>query len=814
MAADPSTFTSSAQIFSAKHTLPQIRSMHNALSVQIEDKASRLRSQVGGSYRELLGTADTIVQMRGDNDRVQDLLGKMGGRCGRGVVSAKAKGLAEFAARDKEPCTGRAVMLQLLDACGLMVGRILKGRGGVDDGVKKGGRLVLATKVWVLSRLLIKSLGEETFDEGVKRCLETARKVTANLRRRLLSCVRKLLDKTDDDTERDHVLRALCAYSLVTSSGARDVLRYFLSAREEAMALAFIRDEGVPSPTTEDVIHSLTLYTRTILEVQFLVPAKLSPALAGLKSHPLLDDPSLQALEGLHLDVSATWCSEEIKYFTPFVRHDDLEGKQARDKLAEWADKGGQMVLEGLRKTLERMTELKSILDLRTRVLQLWVRQGGRAKGFDPLEMQDDLRDAINSRMLEVLETKVTKLRLVGSEVRATLEAWQQGVTDQRLGLWDQDGYDAALSKGAAPFIHEVVSRLYGRSDAVSKAVHCYSSWVHVIDDVRDAVEQLRRQRWDNDHDEIEDEETIEARQQALSRDDPRKLQEKLDAALDKAFQELEQQLGKLWQENSEGPASGPIAMYIVRILRDIRAQLPERPAIKDFGLGLVPGLHSSVVTHVSAPALDDFAATFLSDRELTGKLLWEGEPPLPNQPSPGIFRFLQDLSLSMADAGVDLWSTAAVTALKKHSCRRLRDMWQQELSGLSSNEATEAANDAVTSQDPRDDEEVDETEDRTEHKSHAERHGKGDTEAGARNPGAGLTTSRMRDIAVQWHFDVSFLLCCVGNMSGSASEDLQAIEQTTLKRSGLDDGPSSQRVAKVAQDYWRRTSLLFGLLA
>ncbi|EQK99130.1 oligomeric Golgi complex component [Ophiocordyceps sinensis CO18] len=140
--------------------------------------------------------------------------------------------------------------------------------------------------------------------------------------------------------------------------------------------------------------------------------------------------------------------------------------------------------------------------------------------------------------------------------------------------------------------------------------------------------------------------------------------------------------------------------------------------------------------------------------------------------------------------------------------------MWQQELSGLSSNEATEAANDAVTSQDPRDDEEVDETEDRTEHKSHAERHGKGDTEAGARNPGAGLTTSRMRDIAVQWHFDVSFLLCCVGNMSGSASEDLQAIEQTTLKRSGLDDGPSSQRVAKVAQDYWRRTSLLFGLLA
>ncbi|KAM4068103.1 vps51/Vps67 domain-containing protein [Hirsutella rhossiliensis] len=793
---DPSTFTSSAQIFSAKHTLPQIRSMHNALSVQIEEKASRLRSQVGGSYRELLGTADTIVQMRGDNDRVQELLGNMGGRCGRSVVSAKAKGLAEFV---------------LLDACGLMVGRILKGQGGVDDGVKRGQRLVLATKVWVLGRLLIKSLGEETSDESVKRRLETARRAMATMRRRLLSCVRKILDKADDGTERDDVLKALCAYSLVTSSGARDVLRYFLSAREEAMALAFIRDEGMPSPTTEDVIHSLSLYTGTILEVQFLVPGKLSPALGNLKSHPLLDDSSLRGLEGLHLDVSATWCSEEIRYFMPFVRHDDLDGKLARDKLAEWADKGGQIILEGLKKTLERMTELKSILDLRTRVLQLWIREGGRAKGFDPLEMQDDLRDAINSRMLAVLETKVTKLRLVGSEVKATLEAWQQGVTDQVPGLWDEDGYDAALSKGAAPFVQEVVSRLYGRSDPVSKAVHSYSSWVHVIDDVRDAVEQLRRQRWDNDYDEIEDEETIEARQQVLSNDDPRKLQEKLDAALDTAFQELEEQLGKLWRESSEGPANGPIAMYMIRILRDVRAQLPERPAIKDFGLALVPSLHSSVVAHVSATALDDFAATFLSDRELTGRLLWEGEPPLPNQPSPGIFRFLQTLSLAMADAGIDLWSAEAVTALKRHTCGRLRDVWQRELSGLSSSKMADTGkDDGMTSED----QECSQKDGDTEHKSEAQEDGKGDTEAEAREQGAVLSASQVRDIAVQWHFDVSFLLCCVGNISGSASEDLRSIESNMVEQSGLEDGPSRQRVVRASQDYWQRTSLLFGLLA
>src|SRR3712207_7110156 len=52
------SLTSSAQIFSSNYTLPQIRSIRKAIHLQIEDKSSRLRTQVGGSYRELLGTAD------------------------------------------------------------------------------------------------------------------------------------------------------------------------------------------------------------------------------------------------------------------------------------------------------------------------------------------------------------------------------------------------------------------------------------------------------------------------------------------------------------------------------------------------------------------------------------------------------------------------------------------------------------------------------------------------------------------------------------------------------------------------------------
>ncbi|KND92330.1 Conserved oligomeric Golgi complex subunit 1 [Tolypocladium ophioglossoides CBS 100239] len=792
---DSSTLTSSAQIFSANHTLPQIRLIHKSLHVQVEEKSNRLRTQVGSSYRELLGTSDTIVQMRGDNDRVQDLLGKVGGRCGRTIVASKTTGLEKFVMRERNMDAGEAARLRLLDSCGLMVGRILRGQGGLDVGVKRGDRLVLATKVWVLSRLLIKSFEEEAPDESAKHHVETARKTQGTLRRRLLSGVKKVLEKADEKIERGDVLKALCAYSLVTSSGAWDVLRHFLSVRGEAMALAFDLEAGERATTTEDVVRSLKLYTQTLLDVQALVPAKLSPALPGLKSSPLLADPSLKRLEGLRLDVYERWCSEEIQYFTPFIRHDDLDGKRARDILTGWAKKGGEVLLKGLHETLEHMADFKSIMELRTQVLQLWIRDGGRARGFDPLEMQDDLRNAINARMLAVLETKVTKLRLVGSEVRATLEGWQEGVTDKHPGLWDEDGYDTMLSKGAAPFVREVVSRLYGRSDAVSRAVHSYSSWFLVIDDVKDVVERLRKQRWDNDYDEIEDEETIEARQQALSKDDPRKLRERLDTTLDKSFSELEEQLGNLWEEKAEGPTNGAIAMYLIRILRDIRSQLPERSAIEDFGLAIVPGLHNRVAVHVATPAMDDFAATALSDRKVPGKPLWEGDPPLPNQPSPGIFRFLQNLSLSMTDAGVDLWTAAAVEVVKKHLCEQLGETWRTELFDLSAQETTNEDKDGEkTSGDDKGP-------------------GKGPTVEEGKQ-GALPTAKQIRDLCVQWLFDASFLQCCVGNISGTPSGVLKSLEDEIYKHTGLDDQTSRQRISKASQDYWQRTSLLFGLLA
>ncbi|ATY63327.1 Vps51 Vps67 [Cordyceps militaris] len=815
---DPSTYESSEEIFSSTLTLPQIRSLHKALHVQIEEKSSRLRTQVGGSYRELLGTADAIVRMRRDNDEVQHVLGTMGSRCGRTVVTSRASNLSKFTVRQENSSASAVTRLRLLEMCALVSERILKGGSGLNDATTRGDRLVATAKILALSRLVVKSFSDTTATPDSQASAEALKKTLDTLRRRLRRRVETLLEKPGDDSQRPEILKALCVPSLISSSGARDALRFFLETRKNAMTRAFDIEDGERSRTLENVIHALRVYTRTLLDVQALLPTKLPEALSNLKKHPLFEDETLQRIETLRLDVYGTWCTEEFQYFTPFIRHDDLDGKQARDMLSSWAEDGSQCLINGLKQTLEEMTDYKHIMELRTEVLQLWIRDGGKAKGLDPQEMQDDLRQVINGRMLAVLENKVSKLRLVGSEVTATLEGWQIGITDKQEDLWDQVGYDDALAIGAAPFLQEVVSRLYGRNNAVSKAVHSYMSWYRVIDDIKDVVDALKKQRWDNDYDEVEDEETIETRQQMLGKEDPKQLQDKLDSALDKTYKELEAHLTELWEKEKYGKHSGGVATYLLRILRDIRSKLPNRPAVQKFGLKMVPALHAKVAEEVADAAIKGFTQSGLSLRVVTGKPLWEGDPPMPNQPSPELFSFLHDLSTTMSELGVDLWTPGAMRALKQRLGNGLRAAWANELEALTASGSTGGKANKKSLKGKTRKEKVSANElKEVKHEENAEENADGDEGSDDSEATSGDFTSTspelVKDVCTQWLFDISVLQNCVGS-DKIAREDLAHAAEQVYKHTGISDESARKRIVKQSGEFWQRISLLFGLLA
>lgn len=800
---DLSTLTSSAAIFSnPSNTLPQIRAIHKALHAAVDVKRNRLRVQVGSSYRDLLGTADAIVEMRADMDAVLETIGRMGGRCGRGVVGKKVAGLGEFVAGEDDSGRGREMACvaraRLVEGAALGVERLLRGKRDVGS---RGERLFTAAKLLVLSRLLVKSLGAEDIDTSVRSAVAAAKKSLESSRGRLLRIVDRVLQTVGEKEQREDVLKALAAYSLATSSGARDTLYHFIRVRSEPMKLTFEPDEDERTTSADDVLRGMRLYTKTLLDVPALVPQKLTEALGVLKKNPLIKDAALQSIEGLRLDIYERWCGDEIEYFTPFIRHDDLERSQARDMLADWAENGADVLLRGLEKTLTGMTEFKVIVELRTSVLRLWISEGGSVKGVDVSELLDRVRSLVNKRMLKVVEAKVNKLRLVGSEVSATIKSWREVASSEQPDFWDPDSFDTDLTNGAAHFTQEVVSRLYGRSDVVSKAVSSYKSWYKVIDDVGHVVEQLRRQRWDNDVDEIEDEETIEQRQQLLSKDDPQELHDHLNSSLVKAFNSLDDQFTALRNSSEETEDRFGVAMYLLRVVRDIRSNLPTLEPIQNFGLDLLPLLHERVAFNVADQALSFWSANHRT--QVLGRTLWEGQPELPTSPSPDCFQFLRELSMSMSDAGMDLWYPALLTALKKTLNKSLHESWWNHVERLEDGSPVEA--DTEKYEQGTDGEPV--ATSGTEQVNDEE----GPSATGPSKP----KPDDQKDTLIQWLFDISYLRCglSVPAPEQRSPEGLKELEDLVFERTDL-DAHARQRITKTSQEYWKRTSLLFGLVA
>lgn len=793
---DSATCTTAVDAF--KSPLPQVRQFHRSLTSELDEKNARLRTLVGGSYRQLLGTAEMILQMRDNIGAVEEKLGRVGSGCGRGVVGSMAKGLGRLQGsledsheNDKIRWVAR---LKTLEMCMIVMGRLLKSNGNANTSApckETGKRLVIAAKVLVLSRLLLKSLGGSAPSQGKdeKELADELRKKWDSLKARLLRAIDKTLRRTCGDDSRDELSQVLSAYSLASSSGAKDVLRHFLQVRGGAMATAL--EEAGSKQDTPGILKALELYARTLLDVQALVPRRLTEVLAALKAKPLLKDETIRNLEGLRLDVCERWFGDQVLFFIPYIRHDDLEAPDAVRTLKSWAKEASEVLLSGFGKTLQHINEFKTVVDLRTRSLEFWIKEGGKARGFDPSLILDGLRSVINDCLLKLLESRVGKLHLVGTEIEGTLGTWRTGDTDQNASLWDEDMLEIQISSGASAFKKGVLARTHGRNDAVSRAVGGYQTWRHLVDEIITVLDQLKKQRWDDDLEDIEDDASIESRNALLVKDDPQMLQDHLNTSLEKAYKDLHERLSVLLDTYTDSEDRGQISVYILRTIRDIRGELPKNVSLQFFGLSLVPPLHRNLAALVSADSVEILVKSF-NRKNVPGRALWEGSPELPVQASPRTFKFLHRLSLAMASIGSDLWTPAAVGVLKEQLCTELGSSWETGVNvqgehkpgsvGEANANGVEASESSVAVTAEKDD----------------------STEA--------ASMAKQKDAMIQTLFDILVLQEAL-QAKADTRDGLQAIEDSL--KSKIDMEPSSyKRLQQGAKEFWTRTNLLFGLLA
>lgn len=739
------------------YPLPTVRALERDLRKNIDENRSKLRSLVGASYRDLLGTAERIIEMDGQMTTLERGLGDIGRRCDARMLERAGGNWAGMKKRayDEEGEEGMAVMAQMkvLQGCLIVVGRVVKGRGDA----------LLGAKVLVLARLLAKSIGESGRASAV---LEELKKRLATLRKRLLVYIERSVTRAD--AGKAFLANTLCAHALVTSSTSKEVLRHFLQVRFRQL------ENMADSPGEDEVMRMLDIYSQTLLDTKDLFPRRFADAMSQLAKVPLLRDDQVQPSYEISLDIYGQWIAEDVRAFTPWVRHDPVASSEVNDALSSWTKQAHDCLLSGIEEYLDKQTDLSAIVESRHAIISSFMALSSRLRNSGHASAIDSIREAFLTRMKALAASSATLPELLLEDVVSENE--------RKDSLWDLARQDVDLSSGAHSFRHAIVRRRHGRDAFIDSTIAKLDTWIQRVQSSLNSIEQARSRKWDDDLEfEIDDLDDGGVLLDALSKIDPehmtQSLSEAIEATVASSFASIE-----TGAESSKSPA------HVLRIWRELDIRVRSLQARLAFSLPALSlqALHRNLALAISRQVIDGYLQSTKQVSHVASTL-WDGTPALPVQPTPTTFKFLSALHRAMSQAGDDLWSVECVVELRRVVGERLDESLLEssgDYAGLT-NGHTDGDGEIVAA-----------------------------TESGDQLPE--VPSSASKDALLQTLFDLLYLQQVfhvpqsnTSEVSGGLAKTIAQLEQ----RTEVDD-LAFQRMEKSAKEYWKRTYLLFGLLA
>ncbi|KAI9882546.1 MAG: hypothetical protein M1823_005706 [Watsoniomyces obsoletus] len=762
-----------------QYPIPAVRRMEQQLRREHAGNAEKLRQLVGASYRDLLGTAEMIIKMDEDMQQVESSLSDISGKCNSRVLENIMKNHTIFEQRMKASEIDRCALasqLHLFQSCPRVIARLLRNCGSN----------LLAAKLLVICRLLYKTLSQHP---NCPPLVDVVRDRLASLRGKLL---RRLEGQFADEGLSDSaLLNDMCAFLLATSSAPTDLLRHFLHTRHERIKR--LLENGTEDSSS--ITKAMKLYLRTIEQTLGLFPTRLASILITFRSRPLLEDPEMKELGMFHLDLEKSWLPEEIRNFTPWLRHDVLEKRGVESVVGAWADSTFDALRSGLRSSLDTILDPWTVTKLRRALLETWLGHGVKnweKKGQDRLEK---LRLLFVDRLTQLVKGRATKLEAVGYRVVTLLQSWGDEDEGTKDGLWSASTRSKTLGIGAVKFKNLVLDRLHGHDIKHRRVMKQYSSWLRQMQVITDLIKHLKEEDWEDDLDLEMEESDLESTNSQLREEDPRLIQDSLGNSITSALKDLD---GSLYDTVKllVPEYKHQQAAFLLRIIRDIRQQLPESETSHFFGVSTIPELHDIIVEH----NIDEPVRVFEQRMEVQGPTrlkqivaLWEGTPLLPTQPSPAVFKLLHDLVTAMAEEGGDLWASAATRVLKKGVRRRVAKCFRTWRTLAGGEEQSDARAD-VSRDDPAQSPPASDAKD-----DESESEGYDDMKVKAK---------------VQELFDVMFLqeVLAIPGPDRGGRDPMDILEEELVK--GLKEGVLDIGSLRVnVQGFWKRTALLSSLL-
>ncbi|KAG7008019.1 hypothetical protein G7Y79_00007g021440 [Physcia stellaris] len=558
----------------------------------------------------------------------------------------------------------------------------------------------------------------------------------------------------------------------------------------------------------------MRLYISTLKDTKAIFPALLFQALEGLKSEPLLKNQDLFSLLELNLDLHERWIEDDVKTFTPYIRLNDLQKSDSEKMLRQWARRALSSLINDLRKDLEGFTDTLAIMDLRRQLFELWFSNQHQCTGVEPSEMINGFREVINIRWTGIIETQLSSLEELGSMIRKTVQNWPRNTASMNQSLWSSTILSMDVSHGGKAFREALVAKSRGIDDILQEVFDRYTVWLTSVETIGATIAKVQAFKWEDAVSTIEEEDDIlDDKQILLSEDDPRLLQEQCSDSIQISFQRLE----RILESAAEGLnelSDGPKAVFLLRAWRDIRQRMPKSYQYRDLGLKSIVMLQKVIARTVLRGPLQrgkKHIAKVIREHRVPGRPLWEGDPSLPILPSPWAFRLLRDVMSSMAEIGSDMWSTHATNTLKKElrslivvsiEESRLKPLQPSgqtvdtsNIDGDGFGEGVESYSVSQSGQQimPQKDPTLDKL-----------------TNGAVNGVVEGVKSP---EVKIQQAFDLLYLSHATSLKSSEQVVDAYASLQSTLQ-TDLDLAPESlNRMKRAAEDYWKRTSLLFALL-
>lgn len=676
--------------------------------------------------------------------------------------------------------------LALLHRCTTSITRLLRKRAS----------MLLIAKVLVVSRLLHKTLSQHP---STPPFLDDLRNQLASLRRTLLKRIDKRL--TSANGLDDSIIESLAAFCLATSSSSDDAIHHFHQVRLDVITSHL-------DSSRENIPKALRLFIRTLQNSKVLRSRQFSDVLSKLKTRPILSDPEVRGLEGLEIEVLGRWAAPEVINFTPWIKLSELGRSEGLQSIKDWSSQAFDRFVEGTQKALAQSNGFPELLSLRADTIESWLSSWGSTITHGSEAVLERLRELFNDHLKRILTTQVQAVDDIVGQIASTVADWESSEHASVGSLWDTELVAADYSNGASSFKHAVADRLLGRDDDVSAVLRKYKYWLQSVQTLNESIEALRRLRWTDVlvGGEVEDEDVdVNPR---LNDEDPRTLSNALHSAVRQAYQNLQDSFNDAFKAFGSSHLNQK-ATFLLRLIRLIRREIPSGfvPADFLFSRDLAPKLQellaTDIVTHTGSLAFVPASTTLKTknSRLVPGRSLWEGEQPVPVQPSPSTFKFLRRLTATMDVSGPDLWDPLTLRALKTQLAKQLEKTLNSILEEL---QDWETSSKAILESEPKGEESAADGE--KEKKATDATTDTVDAEDEKSNDAP--PPEALHDWKVQLLFDALYL----ANMLGDPTQLADVVER--IQKSADPSLAAAKAIRKASREYWKRTELLFGLLA